>query len=207
MVFMRDGQIEEIIGKTVEMVNTLGYTVRSCSELYTRGHTNSRPSLNIPGDIVAIVFGRTPQLEQILESIGTTFWADTPDAFWNGGRRTADMMEAKVRMLVTVQGYEHFRTVLRQGLALQANWTSEIDGPVRNFHLPQALILVQALYSYLDTITKKMKDIDRFLKSLMVNIVLKREETGGWVTVLTKDWLKRATCQPEIFGNVNVKYE
>jgi hypothetical protein len=163
----------DMMRRTVELVTELRGVVESCLEFYTRGRTRTG-SIDIPHTTVVAVFGRTAEFRRVLESIGTTFWVDSAEGFWNGAR---PQIERKVKTVVTVPGYEQFRVVRKQWTDLGDYW-NYMEQILAWFTLNQGHIFFQELSRYMAEIRRKLDEIWRCVDTVMYMDVQRRSVTG-----------------------------
>lgn len=164
---------EVMMRRTVELVTELRGVVEPCLELYTRGRTRTG-SIDIPHTTVVVVFGRTAEFRRVLESIGTTFWVDSAEGFWNGAR---PQIERKVKTVVTVPGYEQFRVVRKQWTDLGDYW-NYMEQSLAWFTLTQGHIFFQELSRYMVETRRKFDEICRCVDTVMYMDVQRRSVTG-----------------------------
>ena len=168
---MKDGAVAhmsraQMIRRTVQLVTELRVLVEMCSEFYTRGRTRTG-SIRIPPHVVDPVLVRTREFRRMLESIATTFWED-------GGQPN---IERKVNTVVTAQGYQDLRVVLKQFADMGDYW-NHIEQTIVIYMFRQGHTYFRVLGLYMGVIRMKLHAILRSVDVVMYMDVQRRDVTG-----------------------------
>jgi hypothetical protein len=159
----------DMIRRTVKLVHKFRRIQILCADMYTQGHAAPTETPPIPRSTVVDIVQLTPDFGELLQEIMENF-------------KFASEIERTVNSFVTVRGYEYFHALLRRATEFEHYWKRVYELHALDFEgntYLQFKHYTDLMGLYFASFLDKMKEIGRYVDTVMYMDVQGRELTGA----------------------------